>query len=516
MGRIQSKGIYSVQWGLNELELRRQMKNWIKGAIRRQSGIEWRGGHDEGSFTCSWGNYYKLSGDESVKEFLIWLRDSYKRWSEKHHFHGFQEGPGDHCNHAFETAEEFITSLYDMDPEDRVNAEILEDIAHHVGNWVEGIPAWYDWEKHRFVSHWLGTKVVRNYPPYDFELAGHARIGTVVIYAYKATRDPKYLEWCEDYANKWADIIERSEGRIPMVTYPKELPPDERMRIYNFDREKVGDPYVGDLWAKVTTHVVRFLLKVYEFIKKPRYLDAVKKAISIYEGVLEEDKLVNLYLEYQEITGQEIYKDKLMRWYENRISPFLQEKLQVPDCLIISRKYGRAFGFNDGRGNIIVYKGPTPTMFLNGFKVSGDVECLNRAMAIAAGQLYLVTYSTRDGREHGCASHRFIHGCGEEAAEILYCATGIDDVSYYNESGVLGLDEEVAVLCDLCDKEAVFYFYNNSDVSKVVGIGFNKPTLSIQKVSGNGRMVNVEGKDMVQVVVAPKDICKVEVETRSE
>lgn len=513
MSEILTKGVYSNRWGINEIELRRQINNWISGAIKRQSGIEWRGGHDEGRFASSWGIFYKLSGDESIRHFLLWLRDSYKKWCDKHYFHGFQEGPGDHCNHSFENAEDFITYLYDMDPKDAVNAAIIEDIAHHAGNWVEGIPEWYDWENHRFVSHWLGTKVVRNYRPYDFELAGHTRIGIIVLYAYKITNNPRYLEWCADYAGKWADIIKKSEGRIPMVTYPQELPSEERMRIYNFDRERVGDPYVGNLWAFSTMYAVKFLLKVYEYVNNPEYLKAARKAIQLYEGILDENRFIDLCLEYQDTAKENIYQDKLMQWCGRKIAPALNEEQMIPNCLVVTKKQGRSFGFNDGRGNVRIYKGPTPAMFLNAYKILGDIEYLNRAMSVVTEELFLLTYSTRDGREHGCASNKFIHGCGEEAIAVIEHATGINHVNYYNHEGSFGLDEEIAVLCQYQNNLFTFYFYNNSESKdKAVRIELKNTEARVKNVTNGIIAVNQTGTDVVETVIQPKQINKVEVE----
>lgn len=510
---MDTEGIYSTNWGRNQLELKGQMRNWIRSAIGRQSRFQWRGGHDEGSYTCSWGNYYKLTGEEYVKEFLWWLRDSYLAWSEENYYHGFQEGPGDHANHAFENAEEFITALYDMDPSDEVSADIIEDIAHHVGNWVEGIPDWYDWDKHRFVSHWLGTKVVKDYPPYDFELAGHTRIGLIVIYAYNITKNPRYLEWCQDYADKWAGIIEESEGRIPMVTYPRELSPEERMETYNFGRERVGDPYVGNLWAPITAHAVRFLLRVYKLTGESRYTKAARKAIGMYEGIMEEIRLIGIYLEYQEMTGDNIYQDKLEKWYKKNILPSLEAEHMIPNCMLLTRRDGRSFAFKDGSENIIHYTGPTPDMYLKGYKITGNLECLNRAMTIASAELDLVLYSTRDGREHGCASHRYIHGIGEEAADILYKITGIDKVNYFNGDGSLGLPDEVAVACDLFDeKNPILYFYNDSANSQLVKLVFKNPDLKIKKVKNGEILKDKSDKETIKVKIEPKEILEVGVE----
>lgn len=520
LAKLRDKDIYDSSWGNIQLELRAEIKNWIKNAIRRQAGIPWRGGHDEARYTCEWGNYYRLSGEESVKKFLLWLRDSYREWSSKNHYHGFQTDANEHSNHSFENAEEFLVSLCNFAPEDSANWDLIEDIAHHVGNWVEGIPDWYDWKRHKFVSHWLGTKNVKNYPPYDFGLAGHARIGTIVLYAYKHSHDERYLEWCKDYLDNWFNIIMESKDRIPMVAYPRDLKLEESMRIYNFGRERCGDPYIGNLWAYNIPHVINFMLQVFAIIKEPKYLEASRKAIEICRKCLvedsQEDRLLDIYMTYQEITGEDIYQHRLEQWYQRKIFPALKTEQQIPDTLIITRKKGRRFGF--WHEDIITpYKGPTSTMFLDGYKISGNFACMKRAMALAAKELSLVTYSTRDGREHGCASHKFIHGCGEEAASALNYSTGIDKISYYKEDGSLGLDEEIAVMADIYhDETPVLYFYNKAKEHKTVKLGFKDPNLKFSEMIVEGNRISHESSDLQVVELRQGEVSKVEIGVAKE
>ena len=47
----------------------------------------------------------------------------------------------------------------------------VEDFAHHLGNWVDGVPDWYDWKTHNFRSTWLGTREIRGFQPYDYQEA---------------------------------------------------------------------------------------------------------------------------------------------------------------------------------------------------------------------------------------------------------------------------------------------------------------------------------------------------------
>lgn len=531
MSRIKSGVVNDIYWANAQLELRKEIKNWITGAINRQKATPWRGGHDEGSYTCSWCNFYRLTGEDRIIQFLYWLRDTFRKWSMENQYHGFQAEPREHSNHSFENAEEFLVSLCEMDPENEFNNMLIEDIAHHVGNWVEGIPEWYDWKRHRFVSHWVGTKGVRNEPPYDFELAGHARIGTIVIQAYKATKNERYIEWCKDYAGKWVDIIMNSEDKIPMVTYGTEFDdPEKRKEVYNFGRERVGDPYVGDVWKNITRHAVNFLMKVYELAPDPKYIEAVRKAIDIYEKAnMEERYLIELYMNYYACTGENYYKEKLDKWYKENVEPALKVKQMLPNTMILTKKRSsefdigedtanvckgpaRNFGTNDVYGNVSFYRGPTPANYTKGYKISGNLECIERAMALAACELFLTAYSTRDGREHGCESQRYIHGVGEEAVEALNEATRIDVFDYFDAEGRLGLYEKVAVLADYEDGEesAALYFYNYNNENKVVKIGMRDKEAQIKQATSDGTSCKMDGL-LAQVELPPKKVIKVEI-----
>lgn len=209
---------------------------------------------------------------------------------------------------------------------------------------------------------------------------------------------------------------------------------------------------------------------------EPRYLEAAQKAIALCEKVLLEteqyDRITDVYLNYQEITGEAFYQEKLEKWVDEVLASSLASEQILPDTLIISRTKGRSFGINV-ENSIKFLAGPTSSQYLKGFKVTGNLGYLVRSMRLAARELNLVTYSTRDGREHGCASHKFIHGCGEDAAHALYEATAIDKIRYYKADGSLGLDDDLAVMVDsLEDDTAKLYFYNRATEQKIVQVGF--------------------------------------------
>ncbi len=133
---------HTPRWVAAEQKLRTEVDNWITGAIFRQKGVPWRGIHDEANYTAQWPNYYLLSGKNEIREFLYELRDSYIAWSSQNEYHGFRPDARDYVTHTFENHGFFITSLCNMEPDNQVNNALIEDVAHHIGNWVDGIPDW--------------------------------------------------------------------------------------------------------------------------------------------------------------------------------------------------------------------------------------------------------------------------------------------------------------------------------------------------------------------------------------
>ena len=55
-------------------------------------------------------------------------------------------------------------------PSDPAGVEIIEDLAHHLGNWIGEVPPWYDWDRHLLRSTVLGTHVVRTDAPHDLNV----------------------------------------------------------------------------------------------------------------------------------------------------------------------------------------------------------------------------------------------------------------------------------------------------------------------------------------------------------
>lgn len=165
---------------------------------KHEAGGQWRIGF----------SHYAARGDKRITARMAELMAARRRYTDAKFFHGFPDCQETH--HEIETFIYFQDALSYLKVDGSAAAlDSLEDVAHHVGNWIKEVPAWYDWDRHGFVSTWLGTGAVRNFPPYDYQEANHWRHMGNVMAAYMGTGNQRYLDVMEDYARTWCSHIEQ-------------------------------------------------------------------------------------------------------------------------------------------------------------------------------------------------------------------------------------------------------------------------------------------------------------------
>jgi hypothetical protein len=422
-------------WAHEELELRRIVKNWVTRSIRDQRHVPYRGGkagHDEGTFTTAWCGYYALSGDSRVLDYMRHLRDEYLAYSEAHQVHSYDDWGEVH--HQTEHTTIFLTRLWHLDVSDAVTARAIEDAAHHAGNWVPGIPDWYDWENHRFKSWSMGTRLVQGYPPFDFNVPDHFKVIQMALSAYLAVGKQRYLDLCCDYSDMWVDrILTADEERPPVVLFNREMSRAEREQRYGEFETPVIRMYAhlhdeAPRARRVELHVAAASLEVfldlYRLTGKEAYVDAVRVMLPpIIEALSDPDaEIPALFLsKYRWATGDTCYDGELLR----RIAPAMEQDLDRMVMLIgahherepIVGRIGRRidqvrWGYQRDDGMVVPEAGSAPGTLMLGYEINGDLSLATRALAVARRRLELATFTLRDGREHGCAAHAVAAGHG--------------------------------------------------------------------------------------------------------
>ena len=291
--------------------------------------------------------YQTVRSDEAVAEYMKKMVETRKAYTDDNQYHGYVDCHEVH--HEIETYIYFQNALYYYNlPGAETAKQDIVDVAHHTGNWEKGVPDWYNWEKHEFVSNWLGTKAVRNYPPYDYQEGNHFRFIDEAICAYNITGEQKYLDLVQDYCDHWCDHIERCQaagGPIPCSILPEAAQAKEMSRAGVFEGSQYTIFY-STVSDNTMYDIVSALMDAYRLTKKERYLRAAemmmeqfwvngkdgRPAIRFKDGAWEVQDgkggpgetpsdyvgdctyLARLALRYHALTGEAKYKDRILAW----------------------------------------------------------------------------------------------------------------------------------------------------------------------------------------------------------
>jgi len=459
------------------LRLRAEMSAWIKQSLPLQRRIPWTGGHDEGTFLSAWFGYYVLTGEERTAEFLRWMRDGWLAWADKNLVHGYY--PRGEVHHQPETFLIFLTRMLHLDPKHEPTLRAMDHLAHHVGNWVEGVPEWYDWQRRRFRSYWLGVEVVREEPPYDCEIADHIRLAEILLATYLANGDKRYLDFCRQYADKWCDEILAKGGRVPGVLFPTQ---DAKKIMAEYVRPS-GQPPVpgaarawdGNPSAGVEMHVAAcsmdFLMDMFLLTEQERYIAAVKKMMPhVIEAIADpySEPPGSLYSRYRKITGDTFLDERAMELRgampeveSPRSQLMIADTMDLPHPMGIGRRRDDLrWGYRKADGTMVEETGPSAGSLFLAWQITGEEEYLARALGRAADRIALARRHLVDGRHHGCAGatisavasgHGRCPGIGCVTATLYpaalgafrFCNAESPEVRYFC-NGKLGLPEGVA------------------------------------------------------------------------
>ena len=181
--------------------------DWARDVVTRLSGQPANNSHDQGTVTTAWAPYIQARSDPRPLEFMTArrdaIRDRFVQAGKWHHGYWRRQ----EAHHGTEHFELFLGSLLDLLPQDEETRDQLLDAAEHIGNWVEGIPAWFDWEGGLFRSMWLGTEVVEQKPSAQLNVPDHMRCVNICLIAHRTSGDPRYLHLAREHALRWADAI---------------------------------------------------------------------------------------------------------------------------------------------------------------------------------------------------------------------------------------------------------------------------------------------------------------------
>jgi hypothetical protein len=280
-----------------------------------------------------------VRGDKEWLGYLKALIEARKKYTDANQFHGYVDCHEVH--HEIETYLYFQMPLWYLKfPGAETAAMDILDTAEHTGNWVPGVPSWYDWKRCGFVSTFLGTRGVKNYPPYDYQEGNHFRFTDLAMAAYKISRDPRYMELLRSYADRWSAFIEKHAPGQPI---PCSILPDnaevEALDRAGIDKNENGKYKIFYQLVSSNTmyDIVSGLLDIWRETREDRYMAAAEKMMDQFY-----DHSVNGRLPTNYINGVWVIPgDKKDEKPESQLEPkdFYHEagflpRLAVKHCLL--------------------------------------------------------------------------------------------------------------------------------------------------------------------------------------
>ena len=196
-------------------DLRKEMNQWLKQSMVLDPPGPNGGGEDEANYALAWFPHYLVTGDQSVLKHFGDLKSALAGWIERECLHGYELEAEAH--HGTEPFLLFLPRYIDLVPDDQEACSMLTDAAEHIGNWVEEIPAWYDYDRDTFYGYFIGSRTVQADAEAAYEVAEHFRFIHIALATYRITREERYLDWSLRYGKKRAERIVAAKSPMPLL-----------------------------------------------------------------------------------------------------------------------------------------------------------------------------------------------------------------------------------------------------------------------------------------------------------
>jgi hypothetical protein len=194
--------------------LRQGLSRWLTQSSLMDGPYRNQGGEDEANYSLAWFSHYLISADEAVLSRFGSLLADLAGWVASDCVHGYE--PEAEAHHGTEPFLLFLPRYLGLVPGDDTARGLLEDAAHHIGNWVEETPAWYDYDRDVFRGYSIGNRVVDDSPHYQVELTEHLRFVHIALAAHRVLREDRYLEWALRYGRKRAERLVAASEPVPL------------------------------------------------------------------------------------------------------------------------------------------------------------------------------------------------------------------------------------------------------------------------------------------------------------
>lgn len=394
--------------------LRDEMDNWLKQSIRMDGPGPNGGGEDEANYALAWFPHYLVTGSKKVADHFRNLLDLLEGWVKRECLHGYE--PEAEAHHGTEPFALFLPRYIGLFPDDQRAKSLLEDAAHHIGNWVKEIPEWYDYSRDCFYSYYIGTRTVRHEEKFAYQVAEHFRFLHIALAAHRVLGDSKYLEWSIRYGRKRAEEMVKAKSPMPLIWDMDSNGLGEKDAIGRNISDMTGsghhvpgDPLAG-IENLLASGVIYALGDLYILTGEEIFKLAAKRIIEPLIPLLGDpyhDPAASAISYYRWTFRDSSYDELIM----NVIKKFPEEPPAELAMVIPQKRERREPGV--GRRNDMIYWGewsddgsvkptqePSTAALTLAYQLTGKVEFATRAFRSTASRLKMARQVLRGGREH--------------------------------------------------------------------------------------------------------------------
>lgn len=394
--------------------LRREMSRWVEQSIQRDGPDRHQGGEDEANYALAFFSHYLVSGDEQLVARLRSLIADLKHWVESEGHCGYEAEAEAH--HGTEPFLLFLPRYLGLFPKDEDAAALLTGAARHIGNWSEGVPDWYDWQRDVFLSYRIGTKVVGGDARFDRELAEHFRFVHIALAAWRVTGEQRYRDWALRYGRRRAERLLAEAGPIPVLwdldgrgLHRGDLQTRQEEVMAASNHHLADDPLAGNE-NLLASGAVYALGDLYLLSGDAIFGDAARRIVEPLVGELLDPfaDVAAAALSYYRWTFADTSLDDAMctvlaQMPAAPVAPWAMvfpEQRRRREPGVGKRSDMIYWGQWAEDGSVQPSREPSTAALALGYQLTGEVALARRALAAAAVKLAMARQVLRGGREH--------------------------------------------------------------------------------------------------------------------
>ncbi len=394
--------------------LRREMSLWVEQSLQRDGPDRHQGGEDEANYALAFFPQYLISGEERIVERFRSLVADLKHWVATEGHLGYEAEAEAH--HGTEPFLLFLPRYLGLFPQDKEAAALLHGAAQHIGNWGEGVPDWYDWQRDVFLSYRIGSKIVGGDVVFERELAEHFRFVHIALATWRISGEQRYRDWALRYGRRRAKRLLAVQGPMPLLwdlagrgLHREDLQTQEEKVMAAANHHLPGDPLAG-IENLLASGAVYALGDLYLLSGDHIFRDAAARIVEPLLGELLDPyaDVAAAALSYYRWTFDDTSFDDAMR----AVLAEMPVESSAPWAMVFPEQRRRRepgvgkrndmiyWGQWADDGSVQVVREPSTAALALAYQLTGEVASARRSFAAAAVKLTMARRVLRGGREH--------------------------------------------------------------------------------------------------------------------